>query len=106
MRTPGRKRLELFIQHRHWWDSFVASGIRHQDAIWTLRALVRYAHYTTSQRRTGSRPAAMPYLTQHRASHRMRTGREPGGDMTTPRTEDEWLSLREAADLLGMHPAT
>lgn len=26
--------------------------------------------------------------------------------MTTPRTEDEWLSLREAADLLGMHPAT
>ncbi|HEV2581711.1 MAG TPA: helix-turn-helix domain-containing protein [Ktedonobacteraceae bacterium] len=26
--------------------------------------------------------------------------------MTTPRTEDEWLSLREAADMLGMHPAT
>jgi excisionase family DNA binding protein len=26
--------------------------------------------------------------------------------MTTPRTEDEWLSLRAAADLLGMHPAT
>jgi excisionase family DNA binding protein len=26
--------------------------------------------------------------------------------MTAPRTEDEWLSLREAADLLGMHPAT
>ncbi len=26
--------------------------------------------------------------------------------MTPPRTEDEWLSLREAADLLGMHPAT
>ncbi len=26
--------------------------------------------------------------------------------MTTPQTEDEWLSLREAADLLGMHPAT
>lgn len=26
--------------------------------------------------------------------------------MTTPRTEDEWLSLSEAADLLGMHPAT
>ena len=26
--------------------------------------------------------------------------------MPTPRTEDEWLSLREAADMLGMHPAT
>lgn len=26
--------------------------------------------------------------------------------MTTPRTEDEWLSLSEAADLLGIHPAT
>ena len=26
--------------------------------------------------------------------------------MTPSRTEDEWLSLREAADLLGMHPAT
>src|SRR5947209_3641609 len=26
--------------------------------------------------------------------------------MTSSRTEDEWLSLREAADLLGMHPAT
>src|SRR2546429_533358 len=26
--------------------------------------------------------------------------------MTSSRTGDEWLSLREAADLLGMHPAT
>jgi excisionase family DNA binding protein len=26
--------------------------------------------------------------------------------MTSPRTEDEWLSLSEAAEMLGMHPAT
>jgi len=26
--------------------------------------------------------------------------------MTSTQTEDEWLSLREAAELLGMHPAT
>ena len=26
--------------------------------------------------------------------------------MSSPQTEDEWLSLREAADMLGMHPAT
>ena len=26
--------------------------------------------------------------------------------MSSPQTEDEWLSLRQAADMLGMHPAT
>src|SRR2546427_6184971 len=26
--------------------------------------------------------------------------------MTSTQTEDQWLSLREAAELLGMHPAT
>lgn len=26
--------------------------------------------------------------------------------MSTPQTEDEWLSLRQAAEMLGMHPAT
>src|ERR1700758_3574875 len=26
--------------------------------------------------------------------------------MTSTQTEDQWLSLREAAEMLGMHPAT
>src|SRR2546428_7429348 len=29
-----------------------------------------------------------------------------GYSMTSIQTEDQWLSLREAAELLGMHPAT